>query len=85
MIRKVTEMTIRTEIDSTDYIFTVEVITDGSATYIKRFNDALEAVRVYNSIVDHGFARNEVEATLIEPNGKVHRKFFKTPAGVPIR
>ena len=85
MIRKVTEMTIRTEIDTTDYIFVVEVITDGSATYIKQFNDALEAVRVYNSIVDHGFAHRELEAALIEPNGKVHRKFFKTPQGVPIR
>jgi hypothetical protein len=62
-----------------DYIFQVFASSDGSVTYTKQFNNALEAVRIYESFVDYGFARFEREIGLVEPNGKVHTKIFTRP------
>ena len=67
-----------------DYIFQVFISVDGSVTYTKQFNNALEAVKVYESCVDYGFARYEKEVVLIEPNGKSHSKIFQPPYGVAI-
>lgn len=82
---KTTEITKR-ELTSTleDYKFMVQVITDGSCTYSKSFDNALDAVNCYNSFKDWGFALTEREATLIEPNGEVHRKFFYRPANASL-
>ena len=65
-----------------DYIFQVFVSVDGSVTYTKQFNSALEAVKVYDSCVDHGFARFEREIVLVEPNGKTHTKIFQVPYAI---
>lgn len=62
-----------------DYIFQVDVVDDGSCTWTKMFGSALEAVNSYNSYIDHGFADNEREVTLVEPNGVVHQKRFTRP------
>jgi hypothetical protein len=62
-----------------DYIFQLSASSDGAVTYTKMFNNALDAVRVYNSFVDYGFARYEREIVLVEPNGKVHTKIFQVP------
>jgi hypothetical protein len=62
-----------------DYIFQVFASSDGSVTYTKQFSNALEAVKIYDSFVDHGFANVEREIVLIEPNGKVHSKIFTRP------
>lgn len=67
-----------------DYVFQVQIIEDGSCTWTKSFNNAVEAVNTYNSIKDYGFARNTREAMLIEPNGKVHEKAFHRPEARPI-
>jgi hypothetical protein len=67
-----------------DYKFMVQVITDGSTTYSKQFDNAIEAVNCYNSFTDWGFALTEREATLIEPNGKAHSKFFYRPQGASL-
>lgn len=62
-----------------DYIFQVFAASDGAVTYTKQFDNALEAVKVYESFVDYGFARYEREVGLIEPNGKTHTKTFTRP------
>lgn len=62
-----------------DYIFQVFASSDGAVTYTKQFNNALEAVKTYESFVDYGFARYEREIVLVEPNGKTHSKTFIRP------
>lgn len=65
-------------------VFLLQVITDGSVTFIKRYDCALDAIHAYDKFVDWGFARFEKEIVLIEPNGKVHSKIFQAPYGVAI-
>lgn len=62
-----------------DYEFMVQVIEDGSCTFSRKYANALEAARVYNSFIDHGMCRYQREIVLVEPNGKVHAKTFKYP------
>ena len=59
-----------------DYIFQVFISSDGEVTYTKQFNNAIEAVKVYNSVTDYGFAKYEREVVLLEPNGVSHTKTF---------
>ena len=72
-------ITQRKEIKMEDYVFQLAIMEDGACTFTKMFNNALEAVNTYNAIKDYGFARNEREATLTEPNGKTHSKVFYRP------
>ena len=72
-------ITQRKEIKMGDYVFQLAIMEDGACTYTRMFSNALEAVNTYNAIKDYGFARNEREATLIEPNGKTHSKVFYRP------
>lgn len=62
--------------------YTVQIVTDGAVTWTKRYDCALDAVKVYEACVDYGFARFEREIVLIEPNGKTHNKIFQTPYGI---
>lgn len=64
-----------------DYIFMVQVIEDGACTFSRKYDSALEAVRVYNSFVDFGFAKYQREIVLVEPNNKAHGKSFVGPCG----
>ena len=65
-------------------VFTLQIVTDGAATWTKQFDCALDAVHAYDKIIDYGFAKYEREAVLIEPNGKVHSKLFQVPYGIAI-
>ena len=83
-------MTIKvTEIETTwrhkvieDYVFLLQVVTDGSVTFSRRYADAVEAVTAYNKFVDHGTCRYQREVVLVEPNGEIHTKVFAYPLAV---
>ena len=65
------------EIDVWEYM--IQVVEDGSVTYVRRFNNAVDAVSCYNRFVDHGMCRIWREIVLVEPNGKAHSKMFEDP------
>jgi hypothetical protein len=65
------------EIDVWKYM--IQVVEDGSVTYVRRFDNALEAVNTYNRFVDHGMCRMWREIVLVEPNGTAHAKTFEHP------
>jgi hypothetical protein len=79
---KVTEKIEKTWRLEMDYVFMVQVVEDGSCTFSRKYDNAVEAVRVYNSFVDHGMCRHQREIVLLEPNGKAHAKIFGYPNGV---
>lgn len=58
------------------YEFIVQVVDDGVKTYTKTFTSAMEAVRVYDSFIDHGMTRHRREVVLIEPSNLTHGKVF---------
>jgi hypothetical protein len=64
--------------------FLLQIVTDGSTTWSKQYDNALDAVKAYERVTDYGFAKYEREAVLVEPNGKVHTKLFQVPYGVAI-
>jgi hypothetical protein len=64
--------------------FLLQIVTDGAVTWSKQYDNALDAVKAYDKVIDYGFAKFEREAVLIEPNGKVHTKLFQVPYGVAI-
>jgi hypothetical protein len=64
--------------------FLLQIVTDGSVTWSKKYDNALDAVHAYDKVIDYGFAKYEREAMLVEPNGKVHSKLFQVPYGVAI-
>ena len=59
-----------------DYIFQVFISEDGAVTYTRQFNNAIEAVKLYDSVIDYGFAKYEREVVLLEPNGVSHTKRY---------
>jgi hypothetical protein len=67
---------------STDYTFRVIAVIDRGTPFTKRvetqYKSAIEAVRAYDSYVDFGFASYQLEVDMIEPNGNVTSKVFKT-------
>ena len=65
------------EIDTWEYM--IQVVEDGSVTFVKRYNNAVEAVTAYNKFVDHGMCRTWREIVLLEPNGQAHGKTFNNP------
>lgn len=68
-----------------DYIFQVFISEDGAVTYTRQFTNALEAVKLYNSVTDYGFAKYEREVVLIEPNGVSHTKTYSAYSVVGTR
>jgi hypothetical protein len=65
-----------------DYTFIVLIEKDLNTPFEKiqplEFKTAYEAVKCYENICDYGFAAHELKATLIEPNGTIQTKSFKT-------
>jgi hypothetical protein len=59
-----------------EYSVTSTNDNDFNAKWIGRYDNALEAVNVYNSMVDYGFAQEYRTVNLSEPNGKMHTKIF---------
>jgi hypothetical protein len=66
-----------------EYEFMLQIVTDGSVTYSKKYDNAIDAVKAYERVVDYGFAHYWLEAVLVEPSGKAHSKTFQTPYGIP--
>lgn len=65
-----------------EYIFLLQVITDGEVSFSKRYGNAVEAVMAFSKFVDHGTCRYQREVVLVEPNGQMHSKVFEYPAAV---
>lgn len=61
-------------------LYTLQISTDGVVTWTKNYDCALDAVHAYDKVTDYGFSKRDLEAVLIEPNGKTHSKTFLTPA-----
>ncbi len=61
-----------------EYEYSVTSTNDGEATpsYVGRFDNALEAVNIYNTFKDYGFAQEYRTVNLSEPNGKMHTKIL---------
>lgn len=61
-----------------EYEYSVTCTNDNETTpsYVGRFDNALEAVKVYLACVDHGFALEYRTVNLSEPNGKMHTKIL---------
>lgn len=68
-----------------DYNFMVICTTDSGTqiekVWARKFDNALDAVKSYQSFSDHGMCVLERVVVLIEPNGKTHSKTFKYPYG----
>ena len=61
-----------------EYEYSVTSTYDGALqpNWVGRYDNALEAVNVYNACVDYGFANEYRTINLSEPNGKMHTKIF---------
>lgn len=59
--------------------YKLQVVEDGSVTFSRVYNNAVDAVNAYNKFVDHGMCRIWREIVLVEPNGKAHSKSFDHP------
>lgn len=61
-----------------EYMYSVTITNDNERTpsWIGRYENALDAVNVYNACVDYGFAQEYRTINLSEPNGKMHTKIF---------
>jgi hypothetical protein len=59
-----------------EYLYAVTSTNDNehSPDWIGRYNNALDAVSVYLSFVDHGMAEEYRTVNLSEPSGKMHTK-----------
>jgi hypothetical protein len=61
-----------------DYLYAVTSTNDNEAkpSWVGRYDNALDAVSVYLSMVDYGFAQEYRTVNLSEPSGKMHTKVF---------
>ena len=61
-----------------EYEYAVTSTNDNATepAYVKRFDNALDAVICFLSFIDHGFADEYRTVNLSEPNGKMHTKIF---------
>ena len=61
-----------------EYLYAVTCTNDSntSADWIGRYNNALDAVDVYNKFNDFGDASEYRTINLSEPSGKMHTKIF---------
>ena len=59
--------------------YMIQVVEDGSVTFSRKYDNAIDAVRAYDRFVDFGFAKWQREIVLVEPNGKGHSKSFEGP------
>jgi hypothetical protein len=61
-----------------EYLYSVTSTYDNETkpNWIGRYDNALDAVSVYLSMVDHGFAMEHRTVNLSEPNGKMHTKIL---------
>lgn len=61
--------------------YMIQVVEDGSVTFSRRYDNAVDAVHAFDRFVDFGFAKWQREVVLVEPSGKPHAKVFEGPLG----
>ena len=61
--------------------YMIQVVEDGSVTFSRRYDNAVDAVHAFDRFVDFGFAKWQREVVLVEPSGKPHGKVFEGPLG----
>lgn len=61
-----------------EYLYAVTSTNDNNTkpNWVGRYDNALDAVSVYLSMVDYGFAEEYRTVNLSEPSGKMHTKVF---------
>ena len=61
-----------------EYLYSVTCTNDSNAKadWIGRYDNALDAVKVYLSFIDHGMALEYRTVNLSEPSGKMHTQVF---------
>jgi hypothetical protein len=61
-----------------EYLYSVTSNSDSSVKpqWVGRYSNALDAVNVFNSFVDHGDAMEYRTVNLSEPSGKMHTKIL---------
>ena len=59
--------------------YMIQVVEDGSVTFSRKYENAIDAVHAYDRFVDFGFAKLQREIVLVEPSGKAHGKTFEGP------
>lgn len=60
-------------------LYMIQVVEDGSVTFSRKYDNAIEAVHDYDRFVDFGHAKWQREIVLVEPSGKAHGKSFDGP------
>jgi hypothetical protein len=64
------------------YMLTVARDGEDPVRSIVYYDNAIDAVMVYDSYNDWGFAKQFLTVNLYEPNGKIHKKILKRPPGI---
>jgi hypothetical protein len=64
------------------YIISISRDGENPPRSIISYDNAIDAVRVYDSYLDWGFAKNYLKVTLYEPSGRVSEKIIKRPPGI---
>ena len=64
------------------YIISISRDGENPPRSIISYDNAIDAVRVYDSYLDWGFAKNFLKVTLYEPSGKMSEKIIKRPPGI---
>ncbi len=59
--------------------YMIQVVEDGSVTFSRKYDNALDAVHAYDRFNDFGLAKWQREIVLVEPSGKAHGKSFDGP------
>ena len=61
-----------------EYLYSVTSNNDSATNpnWVGRYSNALDAVNVFNSFVDHGDALEYRTVNLSEPSGKMHTKIL---------
>ena len=61
-----------------EYLYSVTSTNDSNTSpeWVGRYSDALSAVEVYQTFIDHGFADEYRTVNLSEPSGKMHTKIL---------
>lgn len=67
---------------TTHYMLTVARDGEEPVRSIIYYDNAIEAVTVYESYKDWGFAKDFLTVRLYEPNGMIHEKVLKRPSGM---
>lgn len=61
-----------------EYLYAVTCSNDNetSPSWVGRYDNALDAVDVFNKFIDYGDAKEYRTINLSEPSGKMHTKIF---------